>query len=198
MCIRDRSGFIAEIGYELYQKLLEEAVRELKRERFGEEDDNLSDDRDCMVDLDAELRIPADYVANVADRLNYYRRLSDAADEKDLQTVMKEMVDRFGVMPPQVTALADVVRIRELGKKCRFEKITLKNDNFTASLPSNPQDPFYSGPEFQRLMGFVQSQKRRFQLKQTGKNLMLVSKGAGTLFDVWTLVNEISQAMSEK
>ncbi len=196
---KEQSGFITEIGYELYQKLLEEAVRELKRERLGEDDDNpVADERDCQVDLDVELRIPAEYIPNVADRLNYYQRLSNATEEKDLQTVMKEMIDRFGVLPPQVTALADVVRIRELGKKCQFEKITLKNNNFTVSLPSNPQDPFYSGPEFQRLMGFIQGQKRRFQLKQTGKTLLLVSKGVETLCDVWVLMNDICQAMSKK
>jgi transcription-repair coupling factor (superfamily II helicase) len=192
---KEQSGFIAEIGYEMYQKLLHEAVRELKRERMDEYDDPKNVESDCQVDVDAELRIPADYIPNVADRLSYYQRLSECAEEKQLQAVMKELIDRFGVLPPQVTALADVVRIRELGKKCRFEKITLKNDIFTVTLPTNPQDEFYSSTEFQRLMGFIQSQKRRFSLKQTGKTLWLASKGVSTVNDVWLLMTELHQAM---
>ncbi|MCS7084844.1 MAG: transcription-repair coupling factor [Bacteroidia bacterium] len=194
---KEQSGFIAEIGYDMYQKLLEEAVRELKRERWDEQPTQDENDleRDCQVDLDAELRIPPEYIPNVADRLGYYQRLSQCVEEKDLRAVLRELVDRFGVLPPQVSALADAVRIRELGKKCRFQKIVLKNDNLTAVFSPEPQDPFYASEEFRSLLGYLQTQKRRLHLKQSGKSLWLVAKDVKTVFDAWMILQEIDRSM---
>jgi transcription-repair coupling factor (superfamily II helicase) len=127
----DQSGFMAEIGFEMYQKILEEAVRELKRSSFKDlfkEEISKQDDfvKDCTIDTDLEILIPDSYVESIAERLSLYTRLDNCETDNDLQEFNKELVDRFGALPPQVTDLFITVQCRWLAVDLGFEKMTLK------------------------------------------------------------------------
>src|SRR5205085_8709750 len=124
----EQSGFIADIGFETYQKILDEAIRELKRtsfkdvfkEEISKQDDFVSD---CTIDTDLEILIPDDYVESITERLSLYTRLDNCENEKELQAFEKEVLDRFGPMPPEVQELFITVRCRKLAVELGFEKM---------------------------------------------------------------------------
>src|SRR5690606_9406895 len=115
----EQSGFMAEIGFEMYQKILDEAIRELKRTEFKEvfrEEISKQDDyvQDCTIDTDLEILIPDDYVENITERLSLYTRLDNCENEEELLAMESELTDRFGALPPQVRELFITVRCRKL------------------------------------------------------------------------------------
>ena len=175
----EQSGFIAEIGFEMYQKILDEAIRELKRTEFKElykeeiaqQDDFVSD---CSIDTDLEILIPDSYVESITERLSLYTRLDNCENEKDLQDFHKEMTDRFGPIPPQVEDLFTTVRCRKLAVELGFEKILLKNDNLKCFFVNNPDSPYFTSNTFNTMIEFLQKETNKAKLKQTGKNFLLV------------------------
>src|SRR4029077_13785529 len=129
----EQSGFMAEIGFEMYQKVLDEAIRELKRTEFKElfkEEISKQDDfvQDCSIDTDLEILNPDDYVESITERLSLYSRLDNCETEKDLEDFHKEMLDRFGPIPSQVEDLFTTVRCRRIAVELGFEKMMLKNE----------------------------------------------------------------------
>jgi transcription-repair coupling factor (superfamily II helicase) len=129
----EQSGFMAEIGFEMYQKILAEAVRELKRSDFKElfeEEISQQDDfvQDCTIDTDLEIMIPDAYVENIGERLSLYTRLDQSENEEELVAMKDEMTDRFGPMPKSVADLFETVRARKLAIALGFEKMTLKEE----------------------------------------------------------------------
>jgi transcription-repair coupling factor (superfamily II helicase) len=129
----EQSGFIAEIGFEMYQKILDEAIRELKRKKFKDlfkqeiqaQDDFVSD---CTIDTDLEILIPDTYVDNIAERLSLYTRLDNSGNEEELQEFHTEIQDRFGPIPTQVEDLFRTVRARKMAVAIGFEKMLLKDN----------------------------------------------------------------------
>ena len=144
----EQSGFMAEIGFEMYQKILDEAIRELKRSSFKElfkdeiaqQDDYVSD---CTIDTDLEILIPDDYVSNITERLSLYTRLDNCENEADLTAFKTEMEDRFGNLPPQVSDLFDTVRARWAGVALGFEKMTLKENTLRCYFINKPDSPYF-------------------------------------------------------
>src|SRR5574339_1132895 len=124
----EQSGFMAEIGFEMYQKILNEAIRELKRTEFKElfkEEISRKEDfvQDCTIDTDLEILIPDDYVESITERLSLYQRLDDSETEEDLEKMRQELTDRFGALPPQVIDLFTTIRCRKLAVDLGFEKM---------------------------------------------------------------------------
>ena len=145
----EQSGFIAEIGFEMYQKILDEAIRELKRKEFKElfkEEIQQQDDfvTDCTIDTDLEILIPDNYVESITERLSLY-----SADwiivklKKTWSDFHKEMIDRFGPIPPQVEDLFTTVRCRKLAVDLGFEKMILKNNTLKCFFVANPDSPYF-------------------------------------------------------
>lgn len=123
----EQSGFMAEIGFEMYQKILDEAIRELKRTEFKElfkEEIAKQDDfvQDCTIDTDLEILIPDDFVESITERLSLYQRLDNCETEDDLLVMRQELEDRFGALPQQVEDLFITVRCRKLAVDLGFEK----------------------------------------------------------------------------
>lgn len=175
----EQSGFMAEIGFEMYQKVLDEAIRELKRTRFRElfkEEIQQQDDyvKDCVIDTDLEILIPDAYVESIQERLSLYTRLDNCENEEALQAFHIEMQDRFGPIPKQVEDLFTTVRCRRMAVEIGFEKITLKEHTLRCFFVSNPDSPYFESPLFQRLLQYVQTSMHKAQLKQTGKLFILV------------------------
>ena len=182
----EQSGFIAEIGFEMYQKILDEAIRELKRKEFKElfkEEIQQQDDfvKDCSIDTDLEILIPDDYVESITERLSLYSRLDNCETEADLAAFHAEMNDRFGPVPPQVTDLFTTVRVRRMAVELGFERMFLKNDTLKCFFVSNPDSPYFQSDVFNGLLQFLQTATNKAKLKQVGKNGILVIENINTM-----------------
>jgi transcription-repair coupling factor (superfamily II helicase) len=175
----EQSGFMAEIGFEMYQKILEEAVRELKRTEFKDlfkEEISKQDDfvTDCTIDTDLEILIPDSYVESITERLSLYTRLDNCEDERELQAFHTEMWDRFGPMPKSVEGLFTTVRCRRLAIDLGFEKMTLKDNTMRCYFINRPDSPYFESDLFKRVLEYLQTGTNKARLKQAGKNFLLI------------------------
>jgi transcription-repair coupling factor (superfamily II helicase) len=192
----EQSGFIAEIGFEMYQKILDEAIRELKRSEFREvfkeeiqkQDDYVSD---CTIDTDLEILIPDEYVESITERLSLYSRLDNCETEKELEELHKEMIDRFGAIPAQVEDLFTTVQCRKIAVELGFEKIILKNENLKCFFVGNPESPYFTSKTFEGILNFIQTKTNKAKLKQVGKNGILVVQDISTMKDLYRFLKQM-------
>ena len=177
----EQSGFIAEIGFDMYQKILDEAIRELKRNEFKElfkEEIQKQDDfvSDCTIDTDLEILIPDNYVESITERLSLYSRLDNCQSEEELEALRKEMIDRFGPIPSEVQDLFTTVRSRKVALELGFEKLILKNETLKCFFIANPDSAYFSSKTFERILDFIQTKTNQAKLKQVGRNGILIVK----------------------
>ncbi len=175
----EQSGFMAEIGFETYQKILDEAIRELKRTDFKElfkEEIARQDDfvQDCTIDTDLEILIPDDFVENITERLSLYQRLDDSESEEELELMKHELTDRFGPIPPQVEDLFITVRCRKLAVELGFEKMSLKDETLRCYFINRPDSPYFESELFNNILQYLQTGTNKAKLKQTGRLFMLI------------------------
>ena len=197
----EQSGFIADLGYETYQKILKEAVQELRRDEFSEvfktngKDEKASEDKsfvdDVLVESDLELMFPVMYIPNDAERIAIYRELDGL--EKELETLEfgKRLEDRFGKIPPQGKELIRIVRLRRLAKSLGIEKIVLKNQQMIIHLLTDKDSPYYESDEFEKLISYVMSNTRSCKLREKGKRRSVVIKNVTTVENAVAILNEI-------
>ncbi len=176
----EQSGFINEIGFETYQKILNEAIEELKENEFkdlyNENKNNKQYIKEVTIDTDFELLFPDSYVNNIAERLNLYTQLNSLKTESELQKFENELKDRFGDLPIQVTDLLNSVQIKWLAAKIGFEKVIMKNGKFVGYFIKDQQSPFYQTTNFAKVLQFVQNNPNlcRIKEKQTRNGLRLL------------------------
>lgn len=177
----EQSGFIADIGFDTYQKILDEAIQELKetdfKDLFKEEiAQRGSYVRDVVIETDVEMLIPDEYVSNTQERFNLYTELDAIENETDIAAYAKRLEDRFGKLPHQVHALFEALRLRWLCRKLGFERLILKGGKMRCYFLSDPQSSFFETEQFQKIMGFIQQKGRimGLSLKQTNKELIVV------------------------
>lgn len=189
----EQSGFIAEIGFEMYQKILNEAIRELKdtdfKDVFKEELERKKEFvADCTIDTDLEILIPDSYVESITERLSLYTQLDDIENEEELQMFGEEFRDRFGPMPAQVEDLFTTIRCRWMAKDLGFEKLILKNKQMRLYFINNPDSAYFESVVFNHIMAYIQSSTNNAKLKQIGKNFLLVVDNIQNMNDVhWFL-----------
>jgi transcription-repair coupling factor (superfamily II helicase) len=176
----EQSGFMAEIGFEMYQKILDEAIRELKRTEFKElfkEEIARQDDfvQDCTIDTDLEILIPDDYVESITERLSLYQRLDNCESEEELDFMKQEMVDRFGSLPQQVEDLFITVRCRRLAVGLGFEKMSLKDNVLRCFFINRPDSPYFESNLFKSVLDYLQKGTNKGKLKQVGRMFMLIA-----------------------
>lgn len=174
----EQTGFMAEIGFEMYQKILNEAIHELKRSSFKElfKDEIQKQDEfvsDCTIDTDLEILIPDSYVDSITERLSLYTRLDNCETEKELEEFKTEMLDRFGPVPQSVTDLFTTVRCRKLGVDLGFEKMSLKDDTLRCYFINRPDSPYFESEIFKDILGYLQTGTNKAKLKQAGKMFLL-------------------------
>ncbi len=193
----EQSGFISEIGFEMYHKILDEAIHELKESDFkdlfpAEEESDFV--RDCQIDTDLEMRIPDTYVSNTAERLSLYKELDEISSEEKLQAFGEQLRDRFGPVPPQVSELMHTIRLRWKASKLGFEKIILKNRTLKTYFLQNQNSPYFKSPVFNCVLMFVQNNPRLCKLKEEKGKLSL------TLMQIDTVqeANRILERVLEK
>jgi transcription-repair coupling factor (superfamily II helicase) len=192
----EQSGFIAEIGFEMYQKILNEAIRELKRNEFKDlfkEEIQKQDDfvSDCTIDTDLEILIPDSYVESITERLSLYSRLDNCENEKELEALHKEMMDRFGPIPQEVEDLFTTVRCRKIALELGFEKLILKNENLKCFFVANPDSAYFTSKTFERILDFIQTKTNKAKLKQVGRNGILVVKDIKPMKDVFRFLQQM-------
>ncbi|MEO5650872.1 MAG: transcription-repair coupling factor [Ginsengibacter sp.] len=196
----EQSGFIAEIGFEMYQKILDEAIRELKRKDFKElfkEEIQKQDDfvSDCTVDTDLEILIPDDYVESITERLSLYSRLDHCENEKDLEELHKEMIDRFGALPPEAEYLFTTVRCRRIAVDLGFERMILKHEVLKCFFVANPESPYFTSKTFERILDFIQTKTNKAKLKQVGRNGILIVRDIQTMKDLHQFLKQMKMNM---
>ena len=184
----EQSGFITDIGYETYQRILAEAIQELKENQFRELfQEELAQGRDFVhdvqIDTDVEMLIPDDYVSNTQERLSLYTQLDAITKEEDLEAFAKMLKDRFGPIPKAVFELFHGLRLRWICRRLGFDRVILKNNKLRCYFIENPQSAFYESATFNRIMQFMAKGAlgTRITMKQTGKRLLLVKEKVPTL-----------------
>ncbi len=184
----EQSGFITDIGYETYQKILDEAIMELKqsdfKDLFQEEFDKKQEYvTDVSIDTDIEMHIPDAYVAQTQERLSLYTQLDDIENEEKLMEFSRMMRDRFGKIPPQVEELFDGLRLRWAGKALGFERIILKNGKMQGYFVGNPQSSFYETEIFRKIMNYVlkEGKNRQMSFKQGPKHIIFIRENVKSL-----------------
>ena len=185
----EQSGFIAEIGFEMYQKILGEAMRELKttdfKDVFKDELDRKKDYvSDCTIDTDLEILIPDTYVTNITERLSLYTQLDDIENEEEMNKFALELQDRFGPVPPQVQDLFTTLRCRQVACELGFEKLILKNQQMRLYFVNNPDSPYFESDTFNHILRYIQTQTKNARLKHVGKNFLLVAEQMKKMKDV--------------
>ena len=186
----EQSGFIAEIGFEMYQKILDEAIRELKRNQFKDlfkEEISQQDDfvKDCSFDTDLEILIPDSYVESITERLSLYSRLDNCETETDLQNFHNELNDRFGPIPAEAEDLFTTVRCRKIAVELGFEKLFLKNENLKCFFVGNPDSPYFQSETFNKILLFLQTGTNKARLKQVGKNGILIVENINSMSSIY-------------
>jgi transcription-repair coupling factor (superfamily II helicase) len=197
----EQSGFMAEIGFEMYQKILAEAIRELKRTEFKDlfkEEISKQDDfvQDCTIDTDLEILIPDDYVESITERLSLYTRLDNCESEEELQAMEGELTDRFGTLPPPVQELFVTVRCRKLAVELGFERLILKNDSLKCYFINRPDSPYFESDLFNNILQYLQTGTNRAKLKQVGKLFMIVAEPVRDMQDVHHFLSRMHAAVT--
>jgi transcription-repair coupling factor (superfamily II helicase) len=178
----EQSGFISDLGFETYHKILDDAIQELKetdfKELFAVE---LSEKaklivQDCVIETDLEILIPETYVSSTTERLQLYSRLDNIKDDDQLLKFTKELMDRFGEIPKSVYELISSVRLRWLGEELGFERISLKGDKLRGYFVSN-KEAYFNSEVFGKILKFIQAHPRQCKLRdQSGKALVVVEE----------------------
>ncbi len=202
----EQSGFINEIGFDTYQKILNEAIEELKENEFKElyEDDSKEVVflKDTQIDTDFELLFPDDYINNITERLNLYTELNAIKTEEDLKAYEKRLIDRFGELPIQAVDLLNSVRIKWIATSIGLEKIILKQDRLIGYFINDQQSPFYQSSIFSKVLHYVQQNPGSCKMKEkqtrNGLRLLLtfddintIEKALKVLHPLQSIINEI-------
>jgi transcription-repair coupling factor (superfamily II helicase) len=176
----EQSGFIAEIGFEMYQKILNEAMQELREHEYKELfEERVSDQfngfvQDCIFETDMEVRIPDQYVNQVAERLSLYQAMDSLKDKAELDDFSKQLIDRFGPLPKQVKELLFSFELRWLAESIGLERLVLKSEKLVGHFIANPQSPFYETPQFQSILQNILAKESGYRLAQKDDKLRLV------------------------
>ena len=189
----EQSGFISEIGFDMYQKILNEAIQELKETEFKDMYDELQTAfvHDCQIETDMEILIPDDYVSNIAERINLYKELDNYETEEELADFEKELIDRFGPVPESTKELIQALRLRWVGKAIGVEKLVLKQNKLICYFISNQDSLYYQSPLFTKVLKFVQKNPNLCTLKERNGRLSLVFDHVKTIVKALNLMGRV-------
>ncbi len=181
----EQSGFISEIGFETYQKILNEAIQELKEQEFAdvfaEEIRNKPLIEECVFETDFEILIPDNYVNNITERLSLYKQLDELDTEEELQAYQQNMVDRFGAIPKPTEELFNTIRLRWVAKGIGFEKLVMKNEKMIGYFINKKDSPYYQSESFTRVLNFIQTNPRNAKLMEKNEKLVLMFSNVTTV-----------------
>jgi transcription-repair coupling factor (superfamily II helicase) len=203
----EQSGFIADVGFETYQRILNEALIELRDAEFKES--TTSEEKsavykksgqgkqyisDFQIDTDLEIMFPDEYISNISERIRLYKELNEIDSEEALSSFEKRLIDRFGNIPQPAQALLDIVRIKWIAVKIGIEKILLKNNLLIAYFVSDPDSQFYRSPLFVSIMNYVNRRSMQMSMKQKATKLSLTINDVKSVKAAIRVLNEILES----
>ena len=199
----EQSGFIADLGYETYQKILAEAIKELKNEEFNDlYEEELAQGKElggetfveeCSLESDLRMSFPETYVPSSSERMLLYRELDNLEEDQDIEKFRARMLDRFGPIPPEGEELIEVVRLRRIGKKLGAEKIYLKGGNMTLFFVSNPDSAYYKSKPFGQCIQYASIYAHRCRLREIKDKRSLVIEEVGNVKEAVSILKQISE-----
>jgi transcription-repair coupling factor (superfamily II helicase) len=198
----EQTGFITDLGFDTYHKILDDAIQELKETDFK---DLFSEElahrvkhlvQDCVIETDLEILIPETYINNSSERLQLYSSLDNVKDEIALQSFSSSLIDRFGPLPPSVEQLINSVRLRWMGEELGLEKISLKNDNLRAYFVSG-KDEYFKSDVFGKILTFVQTHSKQCRMKDTAGKLILTITNIASVEAAIVIFNKITDYRSK-
>ena len=199
----EQSGFINEMGFETYQKIMQEALEELQNDEdfedlFENEDDRkklFKSTKDVNIDTDLELMLPDYYVSSVEERLALYQQLAEIPNQTEMQVFEKNLIDRFGKLPSEAVNLLKSVELKWIAEEIGFDKIVVKNGVFLGYFPSNPQDKFYQSDRFKNIINYLSRNQHEAKLKEKhsteGNQLMMRKENVQNIYEVNALLERI-------
>ncbi len=185
----EQSGFITDLGFEMYHQVLDDAIKELKETEFRDLflGDNLEQFiepvRECNIETDMEVLIPERYVSNISERLNLYSKLDSTKDLQELEKLRASIVDRFGPLPEEVQKLVEIVKLRWQAQQLGFEKLTIKKEVMKGYLPSENNDAYFQSETFGNILKYVQQHSRRSRLKEAKNKLIIIVEDIRSIED---------------
>ena len=188
----EQSGFITDMGFETYQKILAEAMEELGMETgitTRSTDDNYVSD--CTIETDQLALIPDSYIDMTAEKIRIYKELDSLGTEKELDAMKSRLADRFGPVPDELSRLFDIVRIRQLGQKLGFEKIIIKNGVMIAFFISNPLSKYYRSDRFSRILEGISNNPKIFELKQNDDKLRIFVRNIDSISKAYDVLRKL-------
>ena len=189
----EQSGFITDMGFETYQKILAEAMEELGVETgIMTKSSNESYVSDCTIETDQLALIPDTYIDVTAEKIRIYKELDSLTSDKDMENMGKRLEDRFGKMPEELVRLFDIVRIRQLGLKLGFEKIIIKNGVIIAFFISNPLSQYYRSDRFAGILEKVSQHPKLFELKQNDNKLRVFVRNVDGIAKAYAILKKLS------
>lgn len=194
----EQSGFIADLGFETYQKILKEAVTELRTEEFGDLDENHTAGdgdteyvADCIIESDMELLLPADYVPQESERISLYKELDSIERETDLREFKERLIDRFGKIPKVAAELLRIPRLRRMARRLGIEKVALKQDTMFIYFVDDTNVAYYQSPMFGKLLQYLQRNARRCKIREkNGKRSFAISH-VSTVEEAVSILEEV-------
>jgi len=180
----EQSGFIADIGFEMYHKILDEAVRELKETEFKEYFKETVDTvfvRECQIETDLEILLPDEYVNSIAERLSLYKELDSLETDDELEKFRERMIDRFGPIPLQTQELINTITLRKMARDIGFEKLVLKGNKMIGFFIANEESAYYQSDSFTRVLNYIQANPRVCKMKEGNKRLTLTYENVGSV-----------------
>ena len=182
----EQSGFISDIGYDMYHKILNEAIEELKETEFKELFQQEIEEKkeyvkECVIETDLEVLLPDDYVTSVSERLLLYKELNDLSTEEELEQYRSRLIDRFGPIPPETQELVKTITMRRMAKEFGIEKIVLKQNKLVLYFVANQDNPFYRSANFAKMIRCAQNHPQEMHLRESKGRLSLVCDQVGSI-----------------
>ena len=201
----EQSGFIADIGFETYHQILDEAIQELKEQEFREVLTSESDKpkeqkltsfgykyvKDCQIDTDLEILFPESYISNISERIRLYRELDTLNNDEELDVFQRKLIDRFGEIPKPTIELINIVKLRRVAMSLGLEMIVLKNSKMVAHFISDQQSKYYQSKLFVEVLQYIQNHPRKFKMKQGEKRLSLIVENIKSVEEAIALLNQM-------
>lgn len=188
----DQSGFISDIGFETYQKILNEAISELQDEEYQEGDASEQlVQRECMLETDLGLLFPSDYIASLSERMSLYKELDQIRTDEALEKFRAKLLDMFGALPHATEELLKTIPLRRHAANLFFDKIVLKKKTFIGYFIENSDAPFYQSTLFGNILAFMQRNFPKTQIKETNKKLTLHIQNVSTIEQALTWIAKI-------
>lgn len=194
----EQSGFIADLGYETYQKILKEAVTELRTEEFSdlEQADRLGEEEtdyvaDCVIESDMELLLPADYVPTESERISLYQELDGIERELDLQEFKNRLIDRFGAIPDVTAELLRIPRLRRLARRLGIEKVALKQGKMYTYFVDESNKAYYQSEMFGKMLAYLTANPRRVQIREKNGKRSFAFSDVTTVETAVTILQQI-------